>query len=119
MTATSFVSRVTLLSFAAIVAVSAVAAWLGGRGAAVGIAAGGAIALLNFRWLARSAAAAVGAGRGLRALALFGLRYLASFGALAVILGARWADPLAVIVGLSVLPPVLITAGLRAADVES
>jgi hypothetical protein len=113
MTVSSFVSRVTLLSCAAILAVSAIAAWLGGSPAAVGAATGGAVAVLNFRWLARSAAGVMARPRAGLALAGFGLRYLAAFGALALLLSTGWAHPLAVVAGLSVLPPVLIAQGFR------
>ena len=108
------VSRVTLLTLLAILTVTVAAGVVAGITGAAGAAAGGAIALLNFRWLARGAASALRGGRG-RSLGLVavGLRYLATFGALALVLSTGWAHPLAVVVGLSVLPPVLIAHGLE------
>src|SRR5436853_375562 len=68
------------------------------------------------RWLARGAAGAL-RGEGGFALGLtgLGLRSAGAFGALALTLAGGWAHPLAVIAGLSVLPPVLIAAGVRSA----
>ncbi len=116
---TDLVSRVTLLTMGAILAVAMLAAWLAGPSGAVGTGAGGGIALLDFRWLARGVrGAALGQRRGGAALAGVGLRHIASFAALALALSSGWAHPLAVIAGVSVLPPVLIAQGLsmRAAD---
>ena len=75
-----------------------------------------AIALLHFRWLARGAAGAL-RGEGGFALGLtgLGLRSAGAFGALALTLAGGWVHPLAVIAGLSVLPPVLLAAGARSA----
>src|SRR3972149_669154 len=94
--------RVTWSGLAAVVALSAVAGWAAGVEGATGVAGGGAVALLNFRWLARSVANVVAlvrdggsGGAGLR--------------------GAGRPPPLAVTAGLSVLPPILIAQGLRAA----
>ena len=108
------ISRVTLLSLPATLAVAAVAGWVGGIPGAGGAAAGGAIALVNFRWLARGAAIALGQPR-VRSFALVrvGLRHAVTFSALALALSTGWAHPIAVIAGLSVLPPVLIAHGLR------
>jgi hypothetical protein len=44
-----------------------------------------------------------------------GLRYVLLFGAVALLLGYGLVHPLALVAGLSVLPPVLIACGLRAA----
>ena len=108
------VSRVTLLTLLAILTVTAAAGLVAGITGATGAAAGGAIALLNFRWLARGAASVVQEGRGRRlGLAAVSLRYLATFCALALVLSTGWAHPLAVVVGLSVLPPVLIAHGFK------
>ncbi len=116
MVGTDLVSRVTLSGLPAILLVAAVAAWSGGTAGATGAAAGGVIALANFRWMARGAATTLAAGRAPRlAFALAGLRYLGAFGAMALVLSTGWAHPVALVAGLSVLPPVLILQGLRGA----
>ena len=116
MTVADLVSRITLHCLVLIAALAAGAGWLAGLPGAAGAAAGGAIALLHFRWLARGAAGAL-RGEGGFALGLtgLGLRSAGAFGALALTLAGGWAHPLAVIAGLSVLPPVLIAAGVRSA----
>lgn len=116
MTATELISRVTLLGLSVLAPAAAAAGWVGGASGAAGVAAGGGLALLNFRWLARGIAAS-GRGRRLRAWSALtsALRYAGTFAALALALSTGWADPLGVLVGLSVLPPVLIVQGLRSA----
>lgn len=114
MTATELISRVTLFCLVAMPAVAAGAGWLGGLRGAVGAVAGAVIALLHFRWLARAAAYALHGERGrMLSLAGLGLRYAGTFVALALTLATGWAHPLAVIAGLSVLPPALIVEGAR------
>jgi len=111
--------RVTWSGLAAVGALSAVAGWAAGVEGAAGVAGGGAVALLNFRWLARSVANAVAlvrdGGSGGAALRGAWLRHLSTVGVLGLLLGSGWTHPLAVILGLSVLPPILIAQGLRAA----
>ena len=92
---------------------------LGGRPGALGALAGGLISLTSFTWIARgvhSSAKLFAGGRAhpLWALGL-GLRYVLLFGAVALLLGYGIVHPLALVAGLSVLPPVLIALGLRAA----
>src|SRR5229473_2189703 len=113
MTVADLVSRVTLHCLVAIAALAAGAGWLAGL---PGAAAGGAIALLHFRWLARGAVGALrGEGGFTLGLTGLGLRSAGAFGALALTLAGGWAHPLAVLAGLSVLPPVLIVEGVRSA----
>ena len=112
-------ARVTMSGLAAVLAVTAAAGWIAGAEGAAGVAGGGAVALVNFRWLARSvvgiaALAREGQPVGVRFGGIW-LRHLAAFGGLGLLLGSGLAHPLAVIVGLSVLPPVLVAQGLRAA----
>ena len=85
MTVADLVSRVTRHCLVATVALAAGAGWFAGLPGASGAAAGGAIALLHFRWLARGAAGAL-RGEGGFALGLtgLGLRSAGAFGALAV-----------------------------------
>jgi ATP synthase I chain len=116
MTVADLVSRVTLHCLVALAALVAGAGWLAGLPGAAGAAAGGAIALLHFRWLARGAVGALrGEGGFTLGLTGLGLRSAGAFGALALTLAGGWAHPLAVLAGLSVLPPVLIAEGVRSA----
>jgi ATP synthase I chain len=116
MTVADLVSRVTLHCLVLVAALAVGAGWLAGLPGAAGAAAGGGIALLHFRWLARGAADALRGERGLTlGLTGLGLRCAGAFGALALTLAGGWAHPLAVLAGLSVLPPVLIAEGMRSA----
>lgn len=119
MTTDDLAGSVTGTGLVALAAVSAGAWLVAGVEGAAGVAGGGAVALLNFRWLARDVARAValmGEGRrGAASLAGIGLRQLVTFGALGLLVANRWTHPLAVLVGLSVLPPVLFCQAFRAA----
>lgn len=108
----------TLRWGAALVAALAVAAGLaGGVPAALGVAGGGAVGLLNFRWLCRDAA------RLTRALTVGGvarwrvlpalLRQLGTLGVLGALMASEVAHPAGVAVGLAALPPTLLMQGLR------
>ena len=112
-------ARVTMSGLSAVLALSATAGWIAGAEGAAGVAGGGAIALVNFRWLARSVANVVALAREERTTVMGWhrrwFRHLLTVGALGLLLGSGWAHPLAVIVGLSVLPAVLVAQGLRAA----
>lgn len=100
-------------------ALSAGAWWLAGAPAAAGVGGGGAIALVNFRWLARDvgrAGALIVEGRtGIGRIGRIGLRQLVTFGGLGLLIAQGWAHPVAVGVGLATLPPVLLAQGLLAA----
>jgi hypothetical protein len=109
-------ARVTWTGTATVAALTVGAWWVAGVPAAAGVGGGGAIALLNFRWLARDlqrattliAEGSAGAAR----LSRIGLRQLATFGALGLLVAQGWAHPVAVAVGLAALPPVLLAQGL-------
>src|SRR2546422_7328474 len=62
MTPSELTTRVTLDTCAAVAALAAVAAWLGGASAGLGVLAGGVLAVVNFRWLVARASAATAAG---------------------------------------------------------
>lgn len=83
----------------------------------LGVLAGGAIALGNLALLARGSDRALGlfTGRHVHPLWILGLaaRHLALFGVLGLLLWSGLVHPVALIVGLSVLPPVLIAYALR------
>lgn len=112
MTADLLIARVTIHALSALAAVAAIAGLVAGLSGFAGAAGAGLIALLNFRWLARGAARAGAPDSPRLALPGLGLRCLTAFGALALLLAAGWAHPLAALAGLSVLPPVLIVDGL-------
>jgi hypothetical protein len=92
---------------------------LAGRPGALGVRAGGLISLASFTWLARGVRSSAKLFAGGRAHPLWALglalRYVLLFGAVALLLGYDIVHPLALVAGLSVLPPVLIAFGLRAA----
>ena len=92
---------------------------LAGRPGALGALAGGLISLASFTWIARGVRSSAKLFAGGRAHPLWALglalRYVLLFGAVALVLGHGVVHPLALVAGLSVLPPVLITFGLRAA----
>lgn len=89
----------------------------------VSILAGGAVALGNLWLLTRGADRALRlfAGRRVHPLWMLslGVRHLALFGVLGVLLWGGRVDPIALILGLSVLPPVLIASALRSAAPRS
>jgi hypothetical protein len=110
-----FVGRVSRLMLVALAPVAAGGAFLAGWPGAVGSLAGGLISLGSFRWIAHAAARASRttsrAGLVFSALGV-GVRHLALFGALALVLWSGAAHPVALLAGLSLLPPILITLGL-------
>jgi len=112
------VARVSRTTLALLIPVSLAAALIGGAAGALGIMAGGLLSLGSFHWLMRGVRSAGGffGGRAhpLWAIGL-GLRYMLFFGAIAVLLGTGIAHPVGLMAGLSVLPPVVIVVGLRAA----
>ncbi|MBI4255854.1 MAG: ATP synthase subunit I [Candidatus Rokubacteria bacterium] len=112
--------RVTLETCALVLALAAAAAVLGGTPAGVGALAGGALAVLNFRWLAAHAVstAASGGAPGVLWLATAGLRFGACGAACAALFATGAAHPVAVLAGFTALPCVLIARGLAAARGE-
>jgi hypothetical protein len=112
------VARVSRTSLILLVPLALVAALVGGVDGALGTVAGGLLSLGSLQWLSRGLRSA-GAFFGGRAHPLWaiglGLRYALLFGAIAVLLGTGIAHPVGLIAGLSILPPVVIVVGLRAA----
>jgi hypothetical protein len=110
-----FVGRVSRAMLVALVAVAACAGLMAGWPAAVGGLAGGLISLGSFRWIAhavvRASAFPTGRGLALSAIAV-GARHLVLFGALAFVLWSGAAHPVALLAGLSLLPPIVIGLGL-------
>ena len=116
MAITELAAKVTWSGGLTVAAITAGAWWVAGAPAAAGVGGGGAIALLNFRWLARDvsrATALIGEG-GITVgrIGRVGLRQVVTFGALGVLIAQGWAHPVAVGIGLAALPPVLLAQGL-------
>ena len=108
-------ARVTWTGSATLAAMAAGAWWLGGAPVAAGVGGGGAIALLNFRWLARDvsrATAPIAEGGGVGRIGRMGLRQFVTFGALGLLIAQGWGHPVGVGIGLAALPPVLLIQGL-------
>jgi hypothetical protein len=110
-----FVGRVSRAMLLALAVVAAGAGLMVGWSAAAGILAGGLISLGSFRWIARvvvrASTSTGGRGLALSALAVGG-RHVVVFGALALALGSGVAHPVAVLAGVSLLPPIVIALGL-------
>lgn len=111
------VGRVTGRGLLALIPIAGAAFYLAGVPGLLGVLAGGGVAFGNFGWLStgsRRALALVSARRvhPLWLLSL-GLRHLVLFAALGILLWSGHVHPLGLLVGLSVLPPVLIAQGLR------
>jgi hypothetical protein len=118
-----FAASVTRAGTWTLAVMSAGAWWLFGAPAAAGVGGGGAIALINFRWLSRDLGRAfvvVAEGRaGLARIGRIGLRQLVMLGALGLLVAQGWAHPVAVGLGLAALPPVLLVQGLLNARREA
>jgi len=88
----------------------------------LGALAGGVISLASLHWIARGVRSAAGFFAGGRAHPLWvlglGVRYVLLFGAVGLLLVSGTVHPMALMGGLSILPPVLIVLGLRAARAE-
>lgn len=118
MTTSELSARVTVESATACAALAllALAGWGGAAGA--GVAAAGALTIANFRWLARTAAAAA-AGAPPRRLAAWVLSSVARLAGTAAAVGTlfalEWVHPVALVTGLLVLPCAVVARGLSAA----
>jgi hypothetical protein len=116
MTPSRLTARVTLESSGIALALALPAAWIGGGPAAVGVLAGSGLAVLDFRALAARATDTVtGSARGLVWLLAYGLRFSLVLLVCAVLFATGWVHPVALLVGLTVLPCNLIARGLRGA----
>ena len=111
--------RVTMGTAIAVVALALPAAWIAGPSGALGILAAGALTAGNFWWLSRAAASASDPTAPRRDVAGWvfgaGIRYAVLFVAFAALCAGGYAHPVAVVVGLGVLPCALIAQGLRSA----
>jgi hypothetical protein len=100
---------------AALVAVAA--ALLAGPPGAIGALSGALVSLISFRWIARAALRAGALFAGGRPGALWmlglGLRHLTLFGLIAALLWSGVVSPVALVAGLSLLPPAVIVTAWR------
>jgi len=113
------VARVNWITLLLLVPVTAASAWVGGASSAVGTVAGGLLSLASLYWVARGVRNAGGFLAGGRSHKLWVValvfRYVVLFGVVALLLRTGAAHPLGLVAGLSILPPVVIILGLRAA----
>ena len=109
--------RVTMVTAVVVAALALPAAWLGGPSGALGLLAAGALTVGNFWWLARAAASASDPAAPRREVAGWvlgtGARFVVLFAAFAALCAGGYAHPVAVVLGLSVLPCAVIIQGLR------
>ena len=117
MTPSELTSRVSRHACVLGVALTAPAAWLGGVDGALGAAAGAGIAVGNFRWLASRVTTIAETPSTERRFWTLGaaLRLAALAAAVTLTLVSGHAHPLAIVVGLSVIPVCVVAQGLRAA----
>jgi hypothetical protein len=111
-------TRITITSGALGGALALAAAYLGGLPAVLGIAAGAMLALGDFWWLAARVGMlltpeAVWGGSGW--LLATGLRFAVLTAGAALVLVTGVVHPVALVIGFTVLPVVLVAQGLRAA----
>jgi hypothetical protein len=112
-------SRVTWESGGAVALLSLVTCLALGVSAAAGVAAGGAVAIVNFRWLSGRVVSALDGAPAPGGWALgFGLRLIAVAAATAALLASGWAHPAGVVAGFTVLPCALVLRGLSQARAE-
>jgi hypothetical protein len=117
MTPSELTARVTLTTALAVVPLALLGLWLGGAPGALGVAAGGALALGSFRLLAARVRAMDGTPTG-GWLLTAALRFAGVAALAAVLLASGWGHPLALVAGYSVLPVAVVLHGLRAAREE-
>jgi len=113
------VGRVSKTVLVLLVPVTLIGGALAGWSGALGALSGGLLSLVSLHWIARGVRSAAGFFAGGRAHPMWvfglGLRYVLLFGAVGLLLGSGAVDPMALMGGLSILPPVLIVLGYRAA----
>jgi ATP synthase I chain len=116
MTPSRMTARITRETVAIVALLCAPAAWLGGGPGVVGVAAGGALGLMNLHALAGAAFAVSGrlSGRAVSGawLAVSGLRFIVLLVACAALFTTGWAHPLGLLAGLTILPVAVLRHGL-------
>jgi len=113
------VGRVSKTVLVLLVPVTLIGGALAGWSGALGALSGVLLSLVSLHWIARGVRSAGGFFAGGRAHPMWifglGLRYVLLFGAVGLLLGSGAVHPMALMGGLSILPPVLIVLGYRAA----
>src|SRR5258706_4662432 len=111
MTPSELTTRVTLDTCAAVGALAALGWWLLGAPIGLGVLAGGALAVVNFRWLVARAAIATATGSASAAAWIVGagLRFAACAGACGMLLAYGWAHPIALLAACTWLACALFT----------
>lgn len=114
-------ARVTGVTCAGAVLMALPVAWLAGASAALGILAGGALAVVNFRSLAARADVAAAAPGLAGAVWYVGaaLRFVLVAAVAGLLFVSGWAHPVALLAGFTVLPCALVALGLHAARQEA
>jgi hypothetical protein len=118
MTVSELTAGVTQRTALAVLPAALAGGWLGGASGALGVLAGGALALGSFRLLASRAQAAASAPAA-PWVVLAGVRFAAVGGVAAVLFVAGWVHPVAWLAGYSALPLAVVLQGLRLAREES
>lgn len=118
MTVGDLVVRVIVQGAAATAACAVIAAWSWSVTVSIGIATGGTVALANFALLARGMGHI--AGRPVRARFVVALitRHALCLAALAAPVAAGWAHPVALGLGITLLPIALTIEGFRVSREE-
>ena len=120
MTPSELTTRVTRDTCLVVAALGALAWGLAGMSAGLGVLSGGALALVNFRWLVARAFVATATGSTSAAAWLVGagLRFAACTAACGVLLAGGFAHPIALVAGFTILPCDLIARGLASTRTE-
>ena len=120
MTVSDLTTGVTQQTALAVLPGALAGGWLAGPSGALGVLAGGALALVSFRLLAsRALATASGPALTVPWVVLAGVRFAAVGAVAAALFAAGWAHPVAWLAGYSVLPVAVVLQGLRLAREES
>jgi hypothetical protein len=113
---TRFRTRVTVDAGLLALGLALAGGWFAGRSALLGVAAGALLALVDFWWLS---ARAGGVGDDAPSVTLWvgfaGLRLAGMAVAVAALFVTGAFHPLALVIGLAVMPCALVTRGLRIA----
>jgi hypothetical protein len=113
---TRFRTRVTMDAGLLAIGLALAGGWFGGRTALLGVVAGTLLALVDFWWLS---ARADGVGENAPSVTVWmgaaGLRLAGIAAAVALLFVTGAFHPLALVIGLAVMPCALVTRGLRMA----
>jgi hypothetical protein len=120
MTVSDLAGGVLRRTAVAVLAGTALGAWLAGASGALGVLTGGALAAVSFRLLAaRVAATTSGPATTAPWVVLAGLRFAVVSGVAVALFASGWAHPVAWLAGYSALPLAVVLQGLHLAREES